>query len=122
MNARVWLNQASIVSLVSLVFRDRMVAAGAAGKEWFANILKKKSEKISLWVRHLLAGDVGSCGEQEVDAVSSVLAGGIGLRVSGVELALGQLGLRISGVLPSLLARIWGFSGRPGVLRAVPPR
>ena len=51
--------------------------------------------------------DVGSCGEQGIDAVSSVLAGGVGLRVSGDELALGQLGLRISGVLPSLLARIW---------------
>ena len=31
-NARVWLNHASMVSLVSTVLRERIVAAGAAGK------------------------------------------------------------------------------------------
>ena len=60
MKARVWLNQASIVSLVSLVFRDRMVAAGAAGKEWFANILKKNlrklvSRSVTYWLVMLVA-------------------------------------------------------------------
>ena len=38
-NALVWLNQASIVSLVSNVLRDRMDAAGAAANGCWGNIM-----------------------------------------------------------------------------------
>ena len=49
MKALVWLNQASIDSFVSTVFRERIVAAGAEGK-WLCvgNILRKAVKLINL--------------------------------------------------------------------------
>ena len=58
MNARVWLYQLSIVSLVSDMFSDRIVAAGAAGKGWLCEYILKKEQSGLVRSAHLLSSQV----------------------------------------------------------------
>ena len=134
-NARVWLNHASMVSLVSTVLRERIVAAGAAGK--VCRFILKKLSKIN-WTESLSSTCPDVCSVENAGGrfeprtsccwprnCDSTVAKGVPSRQL-VDLQFGLVDTHSADWEPPtccLLARRGlRVSGKQGPLRNVPPR